>query len=143
MKQNRLFVALCAMMLTTGVMAQTNASSQKTEKMTFEGRIVDAKSKVPIPKVDVTIMSADSAVLTSWPTWSVEGEEGKFSFNLMTNTLFIFKFSKEGYETLFINKEVKRGSQDSNFDFGLGNATDKFSFGDIGIKRIHSCDSIK
>lgn len=110
-----------------------NASSQTIEKMTFEGRIVDAKSKAPIPKVDVTIMSADSTVLTSWPTWSVEGHEGKFSFGLMTNTLFIFKFSKEGYETLFINKEVERVQTD--FDFGL-QKIDKYSFGDIPLKKI-------
>lgn len=120
-----------------------NAFSQTNEKMTFEGRIVDAESKVAIPKVDVTIMSADSTVLTSWPTWSTEGHEGKFSFNLKTNMLFIFKFSKEGYETLFVNKEVKREKQNAGFDFGLGDTTDKFNFGDIGIKRIHSCDSIK
>lgn len=76
MKQNRLFVALCAMMLTTGVMAQ------QREKVNANGWTIDAKSRNPLTKVDVTIMTTDSTIVTTYPSWDLEGYEGRFSFNL-------------------------------------------------------------
>lgn len=76
MKQNRLFVALCAMMLTTGVMAQ------QREKVNANGWTIDAKSRNPLTKVDVTIMTSDSTIVTTYPSWDLEGYEGRFSFNL-------------------------------------------------------------
>lgn len=128
MKQNRLFVALCAMMLTTGVMAQ------QRKKVNANGWTIDAKSRNPLTKVDVTIMTTDSTIVTTYPSWDLEGYEGRFSFNLEWGKSYIFQFTKEGYDTVYVNQTYPAKSM--LMMSGIGN------LGKVALKKTPVSDNL-
>ena len=123
MKQKRMMIALCAMLLSAGLMAQ------QRERVKAHGWTVDAKTQKALTKVDVTIMTADSTFLTTYPSWDIEGSEGRFSFNLEWGKSYIFRFTKEGYDTVFVNQTYPPKSSMLNMS-GLGN------LGKVALKEI-------
>lgn len=137
-KENLCFKILCLVMLSFSMLLSQYVHAQKRERVVVEGRIVEERTKRPVPGVNVTVLFSDSTHVTSFPTWNEKGHEGKFSFNLFPDSSYIFRFDKEGYCTLFVNKRIKKQSA-SEFDFGLNN--DDYNgenLGDIVLKKNES-----
>ena len=95
MKQNRLFVALCAMMLTTGVMAQTKkyAEGYDGEVMVIEGKVIDKVTRKPLP-VNVKFKGSDGTIINE----GALSEQGNFSMNIPKDSVVMVEFYMIGYE---------------------------------------------
>lgn len=95
MKQNRLFVALCAMMLTAGVMAQTKkyAEGYDGEVMVIEGKVIDKVTRKPLP-VNVKFRGSDGTIINE----GALSEQGNFSMNIPKDSVVMVEFYMIGYE---------------------------------------------
>lgn len=95
MKQNRLFVALCAMILTTGMMAQTKkyAEGYDGEVIVVEGKVIDKVTRKPLP-VNVKFMGSDGTIVNE----GALSEQGDFSMNIPKDSVVMVEFYMIGYE---------------------------------------------
>ena len=82
-----------------------------TRNYTIHGRIVDSFTNLPIAKVKLTLLSADSTVIDTCRTfiWNDKAVHPDSYFYMQENLSegkYIFKIEHPDYLTTFVNKEI-------------------------------------
>ncbi len=111
---------LLAVILTTAMTIITaNAQFQQItlnggKNYTVSGRVIEAFEGTPMPNVSVEILDMDSTVVATTTTKDAEGDnffakfhKGLFSAELMSLGKYIAKISCVGYETKYVNFQLK------------------------------------
>ncbi len=110
-----LLMAILALTVVSTASAQVMRISKEGEgKYTVSGRVMEAFEGTPMPEVAVEIMNEDSVVVATTTTVGKKGETkehdwfgGTFMVNLKTLGKYIAKFSCVGYETKYVNFQLK------------------------------------
>lgn len=89
----------------------------QNQKIHIMGRTIDSFTREELPYVKVTVMRPDSAVVCQVLSNGPGGNMGQFDLDVNGVGHYIFKFTYIGYETAYINKEVK-GKRMTYFHFG-------------------------
>ena len=92
-----------------------------TRNYTIHGRIVDSFTNLPIAKVKLTLLSADSTVIDTCRTfiWNDKAVHPDSYFYMQENLSegkYIFKIEHPDYLTTFVNKEILFKSRNTSID---------------------------
>ena len=114
MKQKRMMMALCAMLLSAGLMAQTKKYAEGYDGgvMHVEVKIIDKVIRKPLP-VNVTIMQRDSTIIAQ----GALSADGVFGTNYPKDSVLVVRFSMIGYEDYWLEMDY-RGSKAVNKNLG-------------------------
>ncbi len=98
MKQKRWMIALCAMLLSAGLMAQEAqkkkyAEGYDGEVVVVEGTVIDKVMRKPLP-VNVNFRGSDSTIVFQYAL----SEQGNFSMNIPKDSVVMVEFYMIGYE---------------------------------------------
>lgn len=100
---------------------QTTIMLPSTRNYTIHGRIVDSFTNLPISKVKLTLLSADSTVIDTCRTfiWNDKAVHPDSYFYMQKNLSegkYIFKIEHPDYFTTFVNKEILFKGRNTNID---------------------------